>query len=77
MDWIVQDLWLIPVLPLLAAALGALLKQRQRRLAASLAIGSMVLALALSCAAFINAVEHAGHGSAARQVSQLLLVPGR
>jgi NADH-quinone oxidoreductase subunit L len=68
MDWIVQRLWLIPVLPLLAASVSALLKQRQRRLSAILAVGSMILALALSCAAFINAVEHVGQASAARQV---------
>jgi NADH-quinone oxidoreductase subunit L len=68
MDWIVQQLWLIPALPLAAGGLGALLKQRQRRLAASLAIGSMVLALALSCVAFVNALQHPGHGSATRQV---------
>jgi len=68
MDWIVQTLWLIPVLPLLAAAVSALLNQRQRRLSAFLAVGSMTLALALSCAAFINALEHSGSGSTARQV---------
>ena len=68
MDWIVPKLWLIPALPLVAAGLGALLKQRQRRLSASLAIGSMVLALALSCIAFVNALQHPGHGSATRQV---------
>src|SRR3974390_2594856 len=68
MDWIVRDLWLIPTLPLLAAAVGALLKRRYRGLAASLAIGSMVVALALSCAAFIYAVAHSGHGTAFPQV---------
>ncbi len=68
MDWIVQQLWLIPVVPLVAAAVSALLKQRQRRLSASLAVGSMILALALSCAALINAVVHSGTGSTARQV---------
>jgi len=67
MDWIVHKLWLIPALPLLAAGLSALLKQRQRRLAASLAIGSMVLALALSGVAFANALQHPGHGSVVRQ----------
>ena len=67
MDWIVQTLWLIPLLPLVAAAVSALLKQHQRRLSAFLAIGSMVLALALSCAAFINVIEHWGHSSAVRQ----------
>src|ERR1017187_5069676 len=68
MDWIVQQLWLIPVVPLVAAAVSALLKQRQRRLSAFLAVGSMILALALSCAALINAVVHSGTGSTARQV---------
>jgi len=67
MDWIVHKLWLIPALPLLAAGLGALLKQRQRRLASSLAIGAMVLALALSGVAFANALQHPGNGSAVRQ----------
>ena len=50
--WIVQYLWLIPALPLLAAGVSALLKQRHRISAASLAIGSMGLAFLLSCAAF-------------------------
>src|ERR1017187_5150781 len=68
MDWIVQNLWLIPALPLLAAGLGALAKQHQRRFAASLAIGSMTLALVLSCMAFANALQHSGHGAVARQV---------
>jgi NADH-quinone oxidoreductase subunit L len=72
MDWIVQHLWLIPALPLGAAGLGALLKQRQRRFAALLAIGAMVFALALSCVAFVNALQHPGHGSAARQVVNFL-----
>ena len=48
----VNLLWLIPVLPLLAAGFSALLKQRQRRASAALAIGSMVLALVLSGLAF-------------------------
>ena len=33
MTWIVQNLWLIPGLPLLAAGLSALLKQRERTVA--------------------------------------------
>src|ERR1044072_2086322 len=51
-------LWLIPVLPLLAAGFTALLPQRQRVLSASLAIGSMVLAWILSCGAFISTLGH-------------------
>jgi len=62
-------LWLIPALPAIAAALSAFAKQRQRKLAASLAIGSMSLALMFSCAAFVSALERSGRsGEAARQV---------
>ncbi len=68
MNWIVQNLWLIPVLPLLAAGLSALLQQRHRTLAASLAIGSMVLAFLLSLCAFAHTLPHGGQGEVARQV---------
>jgi NADH-quinone oxidoreductase subunit L len=67
MDWIVQALWLIPALPLLAAGLTAVLKQPRRRLAAGLAIGAMLIALALSCIAFVHALQQGGHGLPARQ----------
>src|SRR5439155_15892080 len=46
--------------------LSALLKQRRRTLAASLAIGSMVVAFFLSCVAFSQTLG--GHGETARQV---------
>ena len=46
--WIVRYLWLIPALPLLAAGIGALLKQRQRRFAATIAIGAMGISLVLA-----------------------------
>src|SRR6266446_1309673 len=52
-------LWLIPVLPLFAAAITSVLGREQRRLSASLAIGSMVLSFAISCAAFVS-VTHQG-----------------
>src|SRR6266446_3526335 len=68
MDRIVHSVWLIPALPLLAAGLSAFAKQRHRRFAASLAIGSMMLALALSCVAFVATLQHSGHGEAGRQV---------
>ena len=54
MTWLVPNLWLIPALPLAAAAVTALARRPQRRLAATLAIGSMILAFALSCAAFVS-----------------------
>lgn len=52
MTWIVRYLWLIPVLPALAAGLSAVAKQRSRRFAAALAIGSIGLSFLLSLCAF-------------------------
>ena len=54
MIWIVHNLWLIPALPMLAAGISALLKQRSRIPAASLAIGSMALSFLLSLCAFAH-----------------------
>ena len=56
--WIVRNLWLIPMLPILAAGLSALLGRPQRRLAAGLAIGSMTIALVLALMAFAEALAH-------------------
>src|SRR2546427_3063637 len=61
---IVQTLWLIPALPLLAAGVTALAKRPQRTLAASLAIGSMGVAFLLSCCAFVETLgDHPGTGA--------------
>jgi NADH-quinone oxidoreductase subunit L len=60
MVWIVRNLWLIPALPAAAAALSAVAKQGQRKLAARLAIGSMSCSLALSLIAFVHALRHPG-----------------
>lgn len=57
MAWIVQNLWLIPALPMLAAGLSALAPQRCRRFSATLAIGSMGLAFLLSLWAFGHALR--------------------
>ena len=54
MGWLVRNVWLIPALPLVAAGITSLLKQRHRKPAAALAIGSMGLAFFLSCAAFVE-----------------------
>ena len=56
MPWIVQNLWLIPALPLVAAALIAVVKRPRRRLAATLAIGTMGLSCLLSLCAFAHAL---------------------
>src|SRR5690349_9265263 len=58
MTWIVQNLWLIPALPIIAAGITALLKQRSRIPAASLAIGSMALSFLLSLCAFAQVLSH-------------------
>jgi NADH-quinone oxidoreductase subunit L len=62
MTWITQNLWLIPVLPLAAAAIVAVTKQPQRKVGATLAIGSMVLAFLLSLCAFSAVLLHCGDG---------------
>src|SRR6266581_4132025 len=63
MNWIAQNLWLIPALPLLAAGLTALAKRPQRTLAATLAIGSMGVSFLLSCWAFVETLgEHPATG---------------
>jgi NADH-quinone oxidoreductase subunit L len=68
MTWIVRNLWLIPALPALAAGLIALVKQRNRRFAASLAIGSMGLSFLLSLCAFAQMVPSIGQGGKAIQI---------
>src|SRR5262245_1499169 len=60
MNWLIQNLWLIPALPLLAAGVSALLKRPARAAAASLAVGTMVLAFFLSWAAFVQTLAEPG-----------------
>ncbi len=62
MIWIVKNLWLIPVLPLFAAGIIAVNKQPARKLAATLAIGSMALGFVLSLCAFAATLGHHGDG---------------
>jgi NADH-quinone oxidoreductase subunit L len=69
MPWIAQNLWLIPVLPLAAAGVIAVNKQRQRKLAVTLSIGSMVLAFLLSLCAFSATLLHHGESGVFREVA--------
>jgi NADH-quinone oxidoreductase subunit L len=69
MTWIAQNLWLIPVLPLAAAGVIAVNKQRQRKLAATLSIGSMVMAFLLSLFAFSATLLHHGDNAVFREVA--------
>ncbi len=68
MTWIVQNLWLVPALPILAAGVSALAKQRNRMFAASLAIGSMAISFLLSLWAFAHVLWLGSQGEVARQV---------
>ena len=49
---IVRYLWLIPAVPIVAAGVGALLKQSRRKFAAAIAIASMTFSLVLAVIAF-------------------------
>ena len=56
--WIVKYLWLIPFLPLLAAGLTALMKQKCRKAAATLVIGAMAISFLLSLCALACSVKY-------------------
>jgi len=62
MIWIIKNLWLIPALPLFAAGIIAVNKQPARKLAATLAIGSLALGFLLSLCAFFATLGHHGDG---------------
>jgi NADH-quinone oxidoreductase subunit L len=68
MTWIIRNLWLIPAMPVLAAGLSAFAKQRNRRFAASVAIGSMFFSSLLSLTAFAQVLHLSSKGIEARQV---------
>jgi NADH-quinone oxidoreductase subunit L len=57
MSLALQLLWLIPALPLAAAAIGALTPRRGRALAAGAAIAAMVAAFAVSVGALVTALR--------------------
>src|ERR1700721_4683356 len=64
---ITRVLWLIPATPMVASGVIALLKQPRRKLAASLAIGSLSISLLLSLVAFCHVVAGWAHGSVVRE----------
>ena len=67
MNWIVRNLWLIPALPLFAAGISALAKQKNRALAAGLAIGSMSISFLLALCAFAHVLVMRSSGQATQQ----------
>ena len=68
MTWIVQNLWLIPALPTVAAGISAFASRRNRVLAATLAIGSMSVSFLLSVIAFLHVLSLSSQGLETRQV---------
>jgi NADH-quinone oxidoreductase subunit L len=64
---ITELLWLIPVVPMVAAGVSALLKQSRRKASAALAIGSLSFSLLLSIMAFIHVVSGWAQGAAVRE----------
>ena len=60
MSWILNNLWLVPGLPLLAAGLIALIPRSGKRPAAILAIGALSLSFFLACGAM--ATVSSAHG---------------
>jgi len=65
---ITRLLWLIPALPIVAAGFIAVLKQPRRKLASSLAIGSLGISLLIAIAAFVHVLSGWSHGHAVREV---------
>jgi NADH-quinone oxidoreductase subunit L len=68
MNFVPDHLWLIPALPLLAAAVTAVCRRERRAMAAELAIGSMALALGLSVVAFLKTVAPVADREVFREV---------
>ena len=54
---IARWLWLIPALPMVAAGIISVLKQPRRRLASSLAIGSLGISLLIAITAFTHVLS--------------------
>ena len=64
---ITEILWLIPAVPIVASGVVALLKQPKRRMAATLAIGSLSFSLLLSLIAFGHVLSGWAHCAAVRE----------
>jgi NADH-quinone oxidoreductase subunit L len=62
-----QILWLIPALPMVASGVIAVLKQPRRKLASSLAIGSLAISLLLALAAFGHVLAGWSNGFSVRE----------
>ncbi|HEY1576403.1 MAG TPA: NADH-quinone oxidoreductase subunit L [Terracidiphilus sp.] len=61
-------LWLIPAFPVIASGIIAVLTQPRRKLASSLAIGSLGISLLIAITAFVHVLSGWSHGYAVREV---------
>jgi NADH-quinone oxidoreductase subunit L len=71
---VVDFLWLVPAIPIVASGLISLLKRPRRKLAASLAIGSLSLSLLLSLFAFAYVVSEWAHSLGTRDVASFMWI---
>lgn len=62
MEFFARQLWLIPVLPLLAAGISAFLRRPAKRAALTLAIGAMILSCVLATGAFVLTLSPSATG---------------
>lgn len=76
MNWVTQHLYLIPLLPLVAAGLTALLRRERRGLAAGLAIGALAGSLGLSLWAFVTTLQGGVDGEFRQYVNFTWFVVG-
>ena len=67
MTWLVSHLYLIPLLPLLVAAVLAITPARYRRFATRLSLGAMTFSFALAVAAFAVSLGGGANGSVFRE----------
>ena len=57
---VTQILWLIPALPMVASGVIAVLRQPRRKLASSLAVGSLAVSLLIGAAAIVYFIVRLG-----------------
>src|SRR5260221_6203866 len=67
-DELVRQQWLIPLFPLVAAAIQSLLKRPHRKLSATLTIGAMGLSCVFALRAFFATVGGGEHSEVQRAI---------
>src|SRR3954452_8544779 len=72
---VAQVLWLIPAVPIVASGVIALMKQPARKLASTLAIGSLSVSLLLALVAFGHVLTGWSHGFSVRETVNFTWLP--